>query len=343
MVSDRTDSVVVSIGGSILVPGNNDSEYIARLAEMLKGLADGTRLAVVCGGGKTARYYAEVGGALGGDTYQLDILGIGATRLNAQLLSLALGDMPDRVPETVEETAEKAAPGRIAVMGGTEPGHTTDAVAAMVAKAMKADRIVNATSVDAVYTDDPRKNPEAKRIPRMTVSQLGDIVYKEHGASKSSVFDPLGVRIAEENRIDIMMVDGRDLVELRKAILDKTTVAKGEPAPVFGQVQWSVDVVIGGQKLLYKSLIGKLKNVPNDHLIEKINSINDLKKATGIFAGCLYVVPPVSFIATILSTYYLKVGARDMTARIPERLNNIDRIIKAVDASGGPGHGRNHL
>ena len=53
----------------------------------------------------------------------------------------------------------------------------------------------------------------------MTVSQLGDIVYKEHGASKSSVFDPLGVRIAEENRIDIMMVDGRDLVELRKAIL----------------------------------------------------------------------------------------------------------------------------
>ena len=131
--------------------------------------------------------------------------------------------------------------------------------------------------------------------------------------------------------------------ELRKAILDKTTVAKGEPAPVFGQVQWSVDVVIGGQKLLYKSLIGKLKNVPNDHLIEKINSINDLKKATGIFAGCLYVVPPVSFIATLLSTYYLKVGARDMTARIPERLNNIDRIIKAVDASGGPGHGRNHL
>ena len=219
MVRDPPVCVVVSRGGTILVPGNNDSEYIARLAEMLKGLADGTRLAVVCGGGKTARYYAEVGGALGGDTYQLDILGIGATRLNAQLLSLALGDMPDRVPETVEETAEKAAPGRIAVMGGTEPGHTTDAVAAMVAKAMKADRIVNATSVDAVYTDDPRKNPEAKRIPRMTVSQLGDIVYKEHGASKSSVFDPLGVQIARGSCIDISMVDGRNVEELRKAIL----------------------------------------------------------------------------------------------------------------------------
>ena len=186
-MSDPTDSVVVSIGGSILVPGNNDSEYIARLAEMLKGLADGTRLAVVCGGGKTARYYAEVGGALGGDTYQLDILGIGATRLNAQLLSLALGDMPDRVPETVEETAEKAAPGRIAVMGGTEPGHTTDAVAAMVAKAMKADRIVNASNVDAVYSADPRADPDAVRYERMTIAQLKEVVYQDHDAGKSSV------------------------------------------------------------------------------------------------------------------------------------------------------------
>ncbi len=214
-----TDKVVVSIGGSILVPGNNDSEYISRLAGMLKGICDDVQIAVVCGGGKTARYYAETGRELGGDTYQLDILGIGATRLNAQLLSLALGDMPDTVPTSAEDTASKACPGKIVVMGGTEPGHTTDAVAAMVARSMGADRIVNATSVDAVYTDDPRKNPDAKKIPKMTISELGDIVYKEHGASKSSVFDPLGVKIASENRIDIMMVDGRNLEELRKAIL----------------------------------------------------------------------------------------------------------------------------
>ncbi len=219
MVRDFTDSVVVSIGGSILVPGSNDSEYIARLAEMLKALCSEVRLAIVCGGGKTARYYAETGRQLGGDTYQLDILGIGATRLNAQLLALALGDMPDRVPESAEETASMVAPGRVAVMGGTEPGHTTDAVAMMVAARMGADRVVNATSVDAVYTDDPRSNPDAERIPEMTIGRLGEIVYKDHGASKSSVFDPLGVKIAAEKKIDIMIVDGRNLEELRKAIL----------------------------------------------------------------------------------------------------------------------------
>ncbi len=127
--------------------------------------------------------------------------------------------------------------------------------------------------------------------------------------------------------------------DLRKAILSKATKACGAPAPVFGQVQWSVDVVLGGQKLLYKSLLGKLKNVPNDHLIEKINSINDLKKATGIFAGMLYVVPPISFIATIASVSFLKKGAVKMTAEIPERLAGIDRIIAELDAKGGPRSG----
>lgn len=214
-----TDKVVVSIGGSILVPGNNDSEYISRLADMLKGISDRVQIAIVCGGGKTARYYAETGGELGGSTYDLDILGIGATRLNAQLLSLALGDMPEIVPVTAEDAAERSEPGSIVVMGGTEPGHTTDAVATMVARAMKADRVVNATSVDAVYTDDPRKNDKAERITRMTIGQLGDIVYKEHGASKSSVFDPLGIQIAKENGIDILVVDGRNLEQLRSAIL----------------------------------------------------------------------------------------------------------------------------
>lgn len=130
---------------------------------------------------------------------------------------------------------------------------------------------------------------------------------------------------------------GTTAEDFRRAILDRRTRACGVAAPVFGQVQWSVDVVIGGQKLMLKSLQGRLKNVPKDHLIEKINSISDLKKATGIFAGMLYVVPPMSFIATALSVSYLKKGAARMTARIPERMELIDQIVREVDAGGGPG------
>lgn len=133
---------------------------------------------------------------------------------------------------------------------------------------------------------------------------------------------------------------GSTAEDFRKAILDKTTKACGQAAPVFGQVQWSVDVVIGGQKLMYRSLRGKLKNVPKDVLIEKINSISDIKKATGIFAGFMYVVPPISFIATIASASFLRSGSEKMIAKIPERLELIDSLIKEIDSKGGPGIGK---
>ena len=136
---------------------------------------------------------------------------------------------------------------------------------------------------------------------------------------------------------------GNTAEDFRRAVLNRSTVAVGEPAPVFGQVQWSVDVVIGGQRLLIQSLLGRLKSVPHDHLIEKINSITDLKKATAIFAGTLYVVPPMSFIATILSTSFLKKTGKDFTAWIPDRLVAIEEIVKEVDANGGPGAGDGRL
>lgn len=217
------DRVVVSIGGSVLIPEKDDAAYIRALANILKKTAEEVSLAVVCGGGKISRYYSETGRELGGTTYQLDELGIGITRVNAALLSIALGEYGmGKIPLTAKECSEMMAPGKIAVMGGTEPGHTTDAVAAMVAKGCGAVRIVNASNVDAVFSDDPRKNQNAKRYSRMTIDELGDIVYDEHDAGRSSVFDPLGVRIAKESRIDLLMVNGRDLDELRNAILGKT-------------------------------------------------------------------------------------------------------------------------
>ena len=216
------DKVVVSIGGSVLIPEKDDAAYIKALADMLKETAKEVCLMVVCGGGKIARYYANTGRELGGTTYQLDELGIGVTRINAGLLSIALGDVGfGNIPLNAKECASMAAPGKIAVMGGTEPGHTTDAVAAMIAMECGAVRIVNASNVDAVYSDDPRKNPDAKRYSRMTIDELKEIVYDEHDAGKSSVFDPMGVRIAKENRIDILMVNGRDFSELKNAILGK--------------------------------------------------------------------------------------------------------------------------
>lgn len=216
------DKVVVSIGGSVLVPGDDDAAYIRRLADMLREVASEAQVAVVVGGGREARRYVDMGRALGGSVRELDELGIGITRVNARLLTVALGDIANtEIPVKADDCARMSEPGRIAVMGGTEPGHTTDAVSAMIAERMGADRIVNASNVDAVYSADPRADPDAVRYERMTIAQLKDVVYQDHDAGKSSVFDPLGVSIAMRERIDILMVNGRDLEELRNAILGK--------------------------------------------------------------------------------------------------------------------------
>jgi uridylate kinase len=216
------EKVVVSIGGSVLIPGKDDPEYIMKLASLLRRLSKNVQLVVVVGGGKIARYYTETGKQVGGTTFECDILGIGTTRLNAQLLAIALGGLSvTDIPLTAKEAADRSTPEKIVVMGGTEPGHTTDAVAAMVAKAMHADRIVNATSVDAVYSEDPKKNPDAKRFSRLTIDELGKIVNREHMSGQNGVFDPLGIKIAKEECIDIVIVDGRNFDELRNAILGK--------------------------------------------------------------------------------------------------------------------------
>ena len=165
------DRVVVSIGGSVLIPEKDDAKYIKALADMLRDVSKEVEIMVVCGGGKVSRYYSKTGKELGGTTYQLDELGIGVTKVNAKLLDIALGDAGiGKVPQTAEECASERHIGKVPVMGGTEPGHTTDAVAAMIAKACDADRIVNASNVDAVYTDDPRTNPNAKMLDKITTN-----------------------------------------------------------------------------------------------------------------------------------------------------------------------------
>jgi uridylate kinase len=214
------DSVVVSLGGSILVPGEKDSEYISALARLMRSLSRKYSLILVCGGGKPARYYISVGRDLLASPEELDEMGIAVTRLNARLLQLALKeDASASIPQSIEEAEKELRKGKIVVMGGTVPGHTTDAVSAMVAASVNAKRIVNATSVEAAYSADPKKHPDAQRYDELTHGQLYDLVNRgTHEAGPSNVFDRLGAEIAMEHNIPIYIIDGRDLKEVEAAV-----------------------------------------------------------------------------------------------------------------------------
>ncbi|NIP35479.1 MAG: UMP kinase, partial [Thermoplasmata archaeon] len=149
-----------------------------------------------------------------------DRVGIDATRLNARLLISALGGtaFPD-VPPTVDDALAAARSHPIVVMGGTVPGQTTDTVSAELAEMGGAEELMILTNVNGVYTADPRRDPGAERLERITTSQLVDIVsggpYK---AGSTAIVDPVAAGIIHRGRITTKVLDGRDLDQVSAAL-----------------------------------------------------------------------------------------------------------------------------
>jgi uridylate kinase len=215
------EKVVVSLGGSVLVPDEDDARYLSDLVRLLRDVSTKVHLFAVTGGGRVARYYIETGRELGIPERHLDELGIRITRMNARLLGAALKGRANREPaRTYAEAARLGRRYAIVIMAGTRPGHTTDRVSASLARFVRAARIVNATSVDGVYTADPRKDPSARLLKRITFEDLVCLAGEGHrAAGPSVVFDPVAARALARDRIPLHVVRGRDLRSLEAAIL----------------------------------------------------------------------------------------------------------------------------
>lgn len=231
-LSVGAECIVISLGGSVLVPGNKDVEYLRALSSLLKRLSRERKLYVVTGGGKTARYYIETGRAAGLSERYLDELGIGVTRINAHMLIGLLGRYANAFPPMSEtDAALMGKRCRIVVMGGTTPGHTTDFVAAKLATIVDAKRLVNATSVPGIFTSDPTRNKDARRLERIGYAELLSICRGGHRrAGPSIVMDPKAARIVAKSKIPLAVLDGRDVRALSSAItgrkFDGTLVAE---------------------------------------------------------------------------------------------------------------------
>lgn len=231
--------VVISLGGSILVPSLED-HTIDAYVPVLKTIAKKCRLFVVVGGGGEARRYISIMRDLGIDEGTSDEVGILVTRLNATMLIAALGeDAYPKVADTHAEAKKFAESGKIVVMGGITPGQTTDAVAAVLAERVGAAVFINATSVDGIYSADPRKDPEAIRFDMMTPQKLLEIVSGTAlGAGSNTVLDIVAARVVERSSIPLVVLDGRDPKNLANAVLKgkfRGTVvsrAKKSPLPV---------------------------------------------------------------------------------------------------------------
>ncbi|WGI17401.1 UMP kinase [Methanonatronarchaeum sp. AMET-Sl] len=214
-------SIVISLGGSILAP-DLDSSRFSEYSRVLKDISFEDDLVVVTGGGEMAREYIDIARGLGSNEAFCDSIGIEVTRLNARLLISALGEGVFPEPPGSYDAALRAfSVSDVVVMGGVSPGQSTDAVSALIAEYVDAELLVFATSVDGVYSSDPRFNDDAEKLDRISPDRLVEIVMEtEIKAGAKGVVDPLASKIIERSEIPTVVLDGSEPEKVRSVVLD---------------------------------------------------------------------------------------------------------------------------
>ncbi len=210
---------VLKLGG-FAFDSDLSGKNIDRYARIVRDFSKSNRLVIVTGGGSIARKYITAARDLGASEFFCDQIGIHVSRLNARLFATVLRESAvQKIPESPDDLVESLSSELTVVMGGLQPGQSTNAVAALAAEAMHADLLVNATKVDGVYTADPRKDPNARKLDEVTPDQLMKILSTEgFKAGEYDLMDPLALRIIKRSNIHTVIVDGTDSSNIEKAL-----------------------------------------------------------------------------------------------------------------------------
>jgi len=202
--------IVFRIGGSVVAnPINTD--LMAKYVETLQTIKQqGHEIVVIVGGGKLAREFITIAKSLQLPMQAQDRLAISVSRLFAQLVLEKFGDAAcSKVAVSLDEAAECLAAGKVAVMGGLKPGITTDTVAALVAERVNADLLVKGTDQDGIYNKDPRTNPDAVKLDKLSLGDLSKVLSQvEHKAGIHQIIDPMAVEVLKRHPMRLVVVNG---------------------------------------------------------------------------------------------------------------------------------------
>ena len=226
--SSQYKRILIKLSGQALAGDKKtgiDPEIIRSIAEEIKEVhSSGVEVALVIGAGNFFR--GSLGTELGLDRLTGDSMGMLATVMNALAFQDLLSklDVPARVMTSfkVDEIAEhyiirKASShlekGRVVIIaGGTgHPYFTTDTAASLRAIELQADILLKATRVDGVYTSDPEKDSNAKKIDSISFI---DVIK-----GKLRVIDLTAVALCMDNNMKIVIFNLFNQGSLKKVVL----------------------------------------------------------------------------------------------------------------------------
>lgn len=210
--------VVISLGGSTLYSGERfDSGKARELASVFSLVAQKYSLIVVVGGGALARTRVEKARAEGKSEFEADLAAIAATGVNARKIAVLLDNAV--FAKTFARAMKALDSGKTVVSCGMMPGLTTDSISVLYAELARAKRVVNVSSINGIYSEDPRKNPGAKRHASLSHEQLVELAVK--GDSRRSrenfIFDLVACKLAARSGIPVYFVS-TDSLEIENAV-----------------------------------------------------------------------------------------------------------------------------
>lgn len=211
----------MSVGGSLIVPnGGIGVQFLKELNAFIREqLAANVnrQFFLICGGGATTRLYQKAAKDVVGELTRDDIdwIGLHATKLNAHLVRTILRDVAHPYIIKHYEIIRKVEE-RVVVGSGWKPGWSTDYCAILMCQDYGAREVINLSNIDQVFTDDPRKNPDARPIDHMTWDELRKIVGTEWTPGMNAPFDPVAAKKAQELGIKVVVMNGNNFLNIRK-------------------------------------------------------------------------------------------------------------------------------
>ena len=218
-------TIVMSLGGSLIIPENLDLEFIKRFKQfVLSYIKKGYRFVIITGGGRTARYYKESACKISElDERDKHLIGVRTTQLNAEFIRSIFGK--EAYPEVIIDYNKKLFTNKKIVIGaGFKPGTTSDFETTMWALNFGVRKVINLSNIECLYTADPNKDKNAKRIRTISWKSFRKMFRSDNsGGGRHFPFDPIASRVAQENGITTFIL-GKDLNNLGNLIEGKEFV-----------------------------------------------------------------------------------------------------------------------
>lgn len=216
--------IIISLGGSIIIPEEIDYVFLTKFKDfIIKKVNSGYKFIIITGGGKIARKYNEAVLKVNEDTsnYDLDMIGIYATKLNAVLMKTIFGKYA--YEEIIENPNIKVETDKPIIIGsGWKPGASSDLDTVIIAKTYGSSDIINLSNISYVYDKDPREYDDVKRLRNISWENYRKIIPEEWSAGFSSPFDPIASKKAQELDIKVAILNGRNVENLENFISNES-------------------------------------------------------------------------------------------------------------------------